>query len=198
MALERYPSAFAYVESLPDGLRSHPECGVRASVLRDAVEHLSPRQRPEALGSELDGWLAELPEPDEWLPEVGVQTVMLAVGDALGLDDDGYREFHRVRSLVLFDRPLYRVLMRFASPSLLLRRAPASWRRFHRGSELEVRLDSTSAVLELSYPDGLVNRRVALAFAGAYEAALERAGAGEPRLEVSRVGAGLARFSARW
>lgn len=103
----------------------------------DAREALAPSRLLVAVG---------------WVPERHLVTLAQAVfdGPAHG-SDEAYREF--VHGVIArgFGR-IRRVLVQFASPAAVLKRAPELWRHDHTHGELDVELLPSGAVANLIHP----------------------------------------------
>lgn len=154
-----FPAAAAYLRELPSGLLSFPACRVRALVF----EHIG-RQYPELGRAVVEGPLASLLrsefDSNAWLPEVVGQIANLMVRDACLESDSHYLDWTYEMSLVSFNKPLVRQLMRLMSPSLLVLGAAKRWGTLHSGTELAasaVRTDQGrhEVVGRLSFPEGL-------------------------------------------
>ncbi|MCZ7677693.1 MAG: hypothetical protein M5U28_02505 [Sandaracinaceae bacterium] len=155
---ERFPSAAAYLARLPEGLASHPQCVVKASVLRDVAD--ARPLGPDDLAA-LPGPVAQLvrepPPVSSWVPEVHALVAMIAIRDRhfapgeIGLS--AYEEWTYERNKKLLARPLYRALFLLLSPERLLRNVGNRWAMFRRGSRLElVERSASSATVRLSFP----------------------------------------------
>ena len=103
----------------------------------DARESLAPSRLLVAVG---------------WVPERHLVTLAQAVfdGPAHG-SEEAYREF--VHGVIArgFGR-IRRVLVQFASPATVLKRAPELWRHDHTHGELEVEILPSGAVATLTHP----------------------------------------------
>lgn len=188
-----------YLAGLPAGLDSFPECMAKGALVRNLLErevvHVLLPKLPEPLRA-----LAEDPPiGSEWIPEVHFGSLLLAVADARGLDDDGLLAWTRDRNRSLFRSPAYRILMSVASPAHLLRFAGARWGNWHRGSTLEVEGIADEGVrAALRFPPTLFDGALAAVYGEAFTAALEMARASAPRVQVVTEEPGLVRYLASW
>ena len=78
---EPFPSVRAYLERLPFGIDSHPECEVKASVLRDALASRALDSDLDALPAPVRELVRSLPPVSAWIREVHALVAMLAIRD---------------------------------------------------------------------------------------------------------------------
>lgn len=184
----RFPSASAYLSSLPKGLQSFPECRVRVLVF----EHIG-RQYPElardAPPGPLKALLAGSHDSSEWLPEVVGQVANLMVRDVCVPSDEAYCDWTYEMSLLSFGKPMLRQLMRLMSPALLVLGAAKRWSALHAGTELGTSgvrtVDDRSEVSgHLRFPRGLFPELFLLGLCPAFRAALSLARGREIRVEL--------------
>jgi hypothetical protein len=186
------PSVDAYLEGLPDGWRSYPECRADASLLG----------RLRASGS-LDG-LEALPEAlvsyrgtePGWIPEIAHVAMLLAVRDqrftGAGGEDAFVAWLHRLNADLLPDRSQI-------GPMAAVHEFPQIWSSLHTGTHLEV-LESGPgrALLAASHPEPIFPPLAMRWRRDAVVGYLVRAGAVQPRAtEVGRVD-GKTHISIRW
>jgi hypothetical protein len=135
-----------------------------------------------------------------WIPEVVFNAAILAMADRAGWSDIRLLAWHRALNQRLFRGPVYRAVMAFFTPRLLLERGPSRWNSFHAGTTLEVSTEGDhggSAVLR--HPRGLFTPLLLRIYAEAFGAALENARArGTISVELAEAGETSARFVARW
>jgi len=174
----------AYIAQLPNGLGSYPECQGKSSLLVNALDDLP--QAADTLGDVddvIEALVKHPPPVSTWLPEVHLSAALLAMAEGQGMNAAHFDAWIAHLSQQLYDRPLYRFLMKVTSPNMLLRGAQKRWSAFHRGTELRV-LESTDgrAVGELRRPthvfgirDGSVTiaLQVAVAAAGGQAVAVQ-------------------------
>jgi hypothetical protein len=184
-----------YLAGLPQGLESHPGCTARRGLV-EMVMSAAPRPAgPEpALVTEL-----LTPPTTPWIPEAVFGAGILAMADRAGWTEAELLAWHRSLNRHLFRGPIYRALMAFFSPMLLLQRGANRWATFHAGSTLTVDEDGPrGAVARLSFPARLFTELLLRVYAEAFAAALENARAGQVMVELSQVGETSAAFRARW
>jgi hypothetical protein len=195
----------AYLDSLPDGLRSFPQCQVRGEILDSTLDWLaeveaSPDARlRDALARFRAGGAAA-----EWIPEVLQNAVSLQIiDDGYPSDESWLNEVYR-RQKMVYRTPLYRALLMVLSPTLLTMGAQDRWAAYRRGSELVVdkwtrqgtRRQTTAT---LFHPAGLHTEVLLLSLGQALVAAVDACGAAASRLELlaeeTRPGAARYRLS---
>lgn len=192
-----WPHTRAYIESLPDGLDSHPTTSTRGSVLAAFRAHLHLDAIDE-MPEDLAALVRYPPVPSRWLPTVHVNVAEMMLVDQLGgvpaFDELAYQ----VNSNYLRS-PLYRAAFRVLSPQVLLRGAAFRWRHFHRGSSLKVtHMDGQSGRLHLTYAESLFNGAIAGEKGGAFRVALELAGARDIEMACHQPNAHEAIYDANW
>jgi hypothetical protein len=173
------PSITSYLERLPAGVRSYPECLVKASVFRNALA-VKPLGPEVALPEEVRALVDHPPPVSVWIPEVQFNVIILALRDAhFGADDlAGYLAWALDQNRRLLGTPLYRALFLLVSPERLLVGLEKRWGTFRRGTELRVhRQDPGEVELRLATPPFLHTALAAQSMATALHAAIERAGA---------------------
>ncbi|MFL5274609.1 MAG: DUF2378 family protein [Anaeromyxobacteraceae bacterium] len=191
---ERYPRVAAYLESLPRGLASHPQCEARSSIV---VHFLAGTERvDEPLPREVAQLLT--PPTTLWTPEVRLAATMLAVADQERWSDAQHQAWLLARNRELLSGIVYRALMAFLSPAALLEKAAARWSSLHRGTELDVeRSGEREVVGRLSHPPRLFTA-VAPAYGAAFQAAIEHSRARTACVTEEDVTATCATYRARW
>ncbi|MEO6953429.1 MAG: hypothetical protein ABI321_16630 [Polyangia bacterium] len=144
--------------------------------------------------------LAQHPPPvSVSVPEIVVNTLHLALGDALGYSEEQFIERAREVSRSVISGPLYRVLFTFISPERLLKNAASRWEAFHRGTSLSVDLieDTRCRILMHAPPHASTELLSAMKATG-FEVALVAAGAKNLKASVKQVTSEVARFEATW
>ena len=198
--MSRFAHTFAYIDSLPEGLESHPDCHTKAAIYRSYLER-SP------IDAEL---LGELPEPladllvhprvvSTWLPAVHSLALTMVFRDLFAPEHDSFAEFVRTSTAEMYSTPMYRVLMVAMNPQRLLKAASLRWTQFNRGSKMTVLpTGETSARVEFDFPSHLYSRSHHAGLQGAYEAALAVAGAKAIETAIDRFGEERLVFDFRW
>ncbi len=112
---------------------------------RDIVERLPPRTREVLVADNLVVAVG-------WVPERYMLDLAEAVcaGPALG-SHEAYREFVGHVIALGFGR-VRRLLVQFAPPGAVLKRAPELWRHDHTHGELDVAIEDRRAVVHMDHP----------------------------------------------
>ncbi len=164
----------SYLDELPAGLGSYPECEAKASLLRALLGVCPPLDGVE-LPPELRELLLRPPGANAWIPEVHLVASHLAIVGCLGLSEDDMLRRTYLANRALTGSPMYRALARVASPGMLLRGAKAAWGLIHRGVRLAIHVDAGRARVVLTHPpnlyDALAHESAALGFMAVVEAA---------------------------
>jgi hypothetical protein len=177
------PSVAEYLARLPNAETSYPHATVKAAVTRAMIETTSLAEdlRPGDVPDPILELVHRPPTVNQWLPEVFHGVLGAATYDTMFRDHGGmpaFRAWVLDGNRKLLRGPLYRVLFLVLSPERIFLAAGRRWEAFHRGSTLRV-LEHTArdARARLTYPPGLFGELSCNAFAGAFTAAAEAAGA---------------------
>lgn len=194
----RYPRTAAYLDQLPEGLESFPECRAKASVPRTVysfAEH-EPSGLPPALQAELDA-----PSPtSSWIAQCQVLALILALVEAQGLAGEDEGRWIRGAAGRLFSSPMYKLLMWAATPRLMFKGANIRWSAFFRGSELRPTVGDHEATLELVAPAGLFDPALAKVFTDVLRSAVDYTedGSSSTGVELEDFSPGCVRYHCSW
>ena len=196
----RYPLTAAFVEQLPSGWGSYPDCQARDVTYAGAHTRLSE------LGSlpELPAALRPFIEPTttrEWIPEVVGVTFQMLLFDRLG-PEEGVRWFYQDATR-LFEGALMRQLMRLMSPTLLVMGAGRRWSTLRRGTRLEVtpvkrNAATAGASAKLTFPERLYPDLFLAGLAESFRAAIDGARGSGVRSNCVAVRPGEANYEISW
>ncbi|MEC7522121.1 MAG: hypothetical protein VYE22_19705 [Myxococcota bacterium] len=201
--MSAFPSVQAYLERLPDGPASYPECQLKAAVF---VNHMDENPLPDELLSELPPAVVDLarnpPPVSAWIPEAAAMVYLLAIRDhffAPGVGDGAYESWSYERNKRLLSNRLYRAVFLLVSPDRLFRHIGGRWARMRRGTSIEV-LDRRPGYVHLQtqYPPHLHEESVAIGFRGAFRAAAELAGGKRVRIDPPSVAETSTEFVIRY
>lgn len=196
-----HPSVQAYLDRLPEGLASYPECRAKASLLRDMLASRPLDPTADDLPQGLRALVAAPPPVSSWISEVEFCTASLAIYARHfgGTDMAAYQQWIFTFNTLLFRKPLYRVLFALVSPQRLLVGTEKRWGTFHRGTSLSV-VDRgpTSARVRVEYPPHLYGIELLHAFAAALRSAVVVAGARRAFAEVEACGPTHGDLWIRW
>jgi hypothetical protein len=193
-------SVASYLETLPDGERSYPECQVKASVLRSSLDE-RPFGRDVPLPPALRALVDHPPPVSVFIPEVLFNCTMLAVHEVHFPPplDAGYLDWVYERNVRLLKAPLYRALFLVLSPERLLVGLEKRWASFRRGSELRlVRQEPRDIELHILTPPHLYPTLVAQGMMQALRAALTCAGGRSVRADGEQLSPTTLACRLRW
>lgn len=189
------PRLTAYLEALPAGLNSYPECEAHTALLRLVLGSVGLSERAPAPVRAA----AERALSSAWVPEVHVRAVLAALCDEHFGDRD---EFERVIGRWLRARVATGFLKFMVPPLHSPRLIPAlarSWTSLRRGPRLRVTdVGSEYAELSLECPPNLYDELGAIELLQYLRAALEGCGAGFFEGHVRARSAEQLDLSIRW
>lgn len=204
MNADRFPSVASYLAKLPAGICSYPECSVKASVYRDALES-RPLSRVDLLllPPEVVELVERPPPVTVWVPEVVSTVILVAILDRHfptgrpGLE--AFRDWTYDRNRRLLTRPLYRALFLLLNPERLLRNVGKRWDAFRRGTRLELLANGPGwAELVVRHPPNLFNESTLYGLSGAFRAAAEASGGRNVETEARQTKEREARYVISW
>jgi len=199
---DKYPVTARYIESLPNGLDSYPECQARTDA-RDNIK----REFPD-IGSD-----SNLPKivrdffgsryRDNWIPEVVSCALLLLTRDVGFKSDDDFLAWCYEGHSSLYRKPHYKIIIYILSPTLLLTGATKRWSTFHRGSTLTPKPivkegDFFEGNASLTFPPHLFNELLLRVQRGAYKAAIDATRTKGSRIQLTEITDTSASLSFRW
>jgi hypothetical protein len=171
---ERFPRLAAYVDSLPDGIDSFPECRAKASLVHFGTKRLPVNFPTKGLPERIERHLRDPRLVTDWISEVDYNAATLALWDGHGIDDDAACEAWYDVTHALRTSRVYRLLLEFVSPGRVVRGAPVIWQQFHRGTTLNVTDETAeSTIFELVTPARLFPSIILRAYASVFQGAME-------------------------
>jgi hypothetical protein len=198
----RFPLASSYLDRLPKGLETYPEC----EVTSDAFNYLR-RTHPEL--ARLDGIPAVVkaaftPQSSgQWKSEVVANVLYLIVRDTTFETDKAFLDWAFESSADVFKTPWARLLMHVLSPTLMVMGATKRWKAFHRGSELRsdpAKTQDRRIVLKghLTFPKHLFPEIILRRYGRSFDAAVATAGGRNSRSDLESVSDTHATFAISW
>lgn len=190
------PHLRAYLDRLPAGLDSYPECRAKASLYRGMIDGLGVD--PAGLAPELVD-LLEQPRPvTDWIPEVYSHAILLAQYDQHFDDVDVFAAHCYAYQHRMWSSKLYAFMMRFVSPPRLIASTSQRWAQFHRGSTLQAtRTGDDSAEVVLETPPWIYDEVSLRALSEGMRAVLDRSAIPTTLTFLSQEPS-VARWSVRW
>lgn len=190
------PALRAYLDRLPEGLDSYPECRAKASLYRSILETLpiDDTRLPEALRD-----LLRRPRPvTDWIPEVHSHAVLISQYDQHFRDLPSFVRHCYAAQRELWASKIYAFMMRFVSPVRLLASASQRWGQFHRGSELVAeRSGERAAILRLTVPPHIYDEVALVGLTEGLRAVIDSSGTRSEFAMVESDATG-ARWAVRW
>ena len=196
----RYPRTAEYIRALPMGLDSFPSCTSRrdavASVLVAFPQLLELDEIPLSLRTTLR-------DSSPTMPEVMAQSLLLLARDTVLKTDTSFEKYIYQSSAELFDRPMYRVLMKLVSPNLVMMGAGRRWNTWHLGTNLAARKTGNAgnrvqAEATLTYPEGLFGPLSLQLFGFSFRAALDASRGRGVRVQVGAQSEGRCLYDISW
>jgi hypothetical protein len=199
-----FPRAAEYFGQLPGGLDSYPMCRARAEVVEAAWRQYGETVRGRGVPPPLEGLFAGEYPGQEWIPEVYAQLTNLMIRDVAFETDEAYFEWSDDVTAALFDRPVFRAMMRMMPPKVIVMGATKRWGVFHEGSVLAAtafggaRAQSVNATVKLTFPGTLFSQLYLETLTGSFRVILEGVRAKDPTVRLSGVTPGEATYELTW
>lgn len=195
---QRFPTLAAYLDRLPQGFRSYPECQAKCSLLMSAIEDYSLVPCLPGLPADLVDLVQHPPPRVHWIPQVYFRAALRAIrdeyfGSAADFVAWSYGAQHR-----MLGGPLYRILFSLIGPERLLRNVQSRWAHFHCGITLDTQVNGRCVEGRFRFPKHMYDRLDLEATMQGFRAALELAGAHEVTTEVVEVAETQALGRLRW
>jgi hypothetical protein len=196
-----HPCVRDYLERLPEGLASYPDCLAKVALVRDLLESRPLDASADDVPDGLRPMLAAPPPVSSWIPEVHFVAVGLAIyARHFGANDlAGYEDWICTSNMALFRKPLYRVLIALLSPERLLIGTSKRWSAFHLGTTLSV-VEHTegSARLRIEFPAYLYGTEILRGMSAGLRAAVIVAGGRNVATGVEDATPTSAEYWLRW
>lgn len=194
----RFPQLAAYLDQLPDGLASYPECKAKGSLLLTAIEEHDVSEIGDGLPDELAEVFRRPPLAGVWVPAPFSDAVFYVFVDLLYPTLEETLAWTYERTIRGTQSKLYRALTSVASPWALLRIGTAAHGLFQKGTDLHVVKTPDGADLRLSHPPFLHGGFNHASNTAALRAVLETTGAKNAVVEMVSSEPTEALYRARW
>ncbi len=198
----RFRRTAAFLEQLPNGILSYPECQLKTDVHEDVSKEfpqlLSGGGMPRILVDYLSGSIT-----DKWFPEVAGNALLLSIRDACFTTDAAFLKWSCEYMGRLFQRPLYKIFMNVFSTTVIVMGASKRWSKFHKGTDLKAqplkkidgRCHSSGSI---HYPPHLYTDLIINHLGSVYKAALLANHAEDIQIEAKVLSETEAYFSISW
>ncbi|HET6583117.1 MAG TPA: hypothetical protein VFG69_06715 [Nannocystaceae bacterium] len=181
----KMPRMAAWLEGLPHGLDSYPECQVKGSLLRRLVKSQQLQPHAEHLPAGLLPWFEAPPLVSAWVPEVHMFAMLHALRDMV-FDDAKLDEFVSAGIQRMISSPLYRLMFLVVSPKRLLHGIGRRWEQFHRGTAMEVGRDLGATIdAVVTHPANMYSPTIRRISAASFRTTVVAAGGNGYRVEVA-------------
>lgn len=173
-----FPTIDAYLARLPQGIRSYPEVQAKGALFLQYSTGVDLGPELDQLPPELANLLRKPPAPSDWIPEVMLHLVVLARIQKLGLTEAQHLDQVYEQNRLLLQKPLYKLLLLVATPSMLIHGIANRFATFHRGISISALPKSAREfTIIMSFPSELLPPLALRAFGRAFTAAVETSGA---------------------
>jgi hypothetical protein len=198
MSEDLSPTVRSYLEGLPRGADSYPDCVAKGAVMRSVLDSLSFEDCMHRVPPAVAELLRHPPPVTSWVSEVHAVCVLMLARDRHFATDEAFLGWVKERNQALLHGPMYRVLMMVLSPSILVHGAERRWSAFHRGTKLRVEMMGSHAEARFLFPVGMWNALMIRALSIVLEVVLEGSGAKNVRMGLTALGPGTASVVASW
>lgn len=164
MVARRY-SVQRYVEDLPAGLSSYPQCSSKMSSLLFQLQR-RPLRGLAGLPDEVADLVRDPPVATAWIPTTLFVATTLAIEADHGIVD-ATLAIETTRDML--ESPLYRLALLMLSPATILRAGAATWQLFHRGTTFKTREIYGALEATIEFPPMLLPPVILDGFAGGFE-----------------------------
>lgn len=152
---QRFPSLARYLDALPRGLDSYPECEAKASLARSMFdEHPVAKFAPE-LPAPLAELIIQPPPMSAWIPEVHLRAILRVIHDRVLLDRRDFIRWTYEAQKRLLGGPIYALLFFVMSLERLAEIGPSRWARFHRGTTMTIEQSGAQSKVGFTFPPRL-------------------------------------------
>ena len=195
----RYPTAFAYLSSLPAGLLSYPEMRSSSQLALDTRKRWPDLHRRDDLPADVQAALGAPWPAGSWVSEVAFMLQTALVRDVIYRNDEAYLRFCYEATADNLSGLTARALLFFASPKMTILGCRRHWSSLKVGSELtSIGGGKSDHELGLRYPAGAYIGCMLQGFGQSFLAAIAASGATRPQIDVKTVSREECRFYLRW
>ncbi|MGE0790238.1 MAG: hypothetical protein AB7S26_31475 [Sandaracinaceae bacterium] len=199
MDAARFPRLAHYLDLLPEGIHSYPECRSKGVLFRSAIDGHDLGDVIDRLPSELRDVILSPPPAGVWMPAVHCDAAFHAVCDRFYPTDQAIRDWSGARTRTTAKNRVYQRVMRAAGPAMFLRLAePVHNRMFQRGTVVRITIEGSQARLVLTHPPHLHITSKHATNVPMLRSLLERVGGEDVDVEMRESGPDGALFVASW
>lgn len=194
----RFPTLRAYLDSLPDGLSSHPDCRSKASIMAASLDHEIGAEVLELLPAAIVELIESPPPANIWIPAVHSDALFHLLCDVHYPRHTDMLEWIERRTRKMAAHKMYQSLMRVAGPKILLRSAAMAHGLFQKGTDLEAEIFASGARLVLSYAPYLHSSLNTLSNVPLWRVVIELTGGEDVHVERTEHGSRRAVYECTW
>jgi hypothetical protein len=194
----RFPIASAYLERLPNGLASYPQCRCTANNVIAARDASPAVFRADGIDASLRRTILELRNPSLWVPDVLNVLSHLMVRDHDFDSDEGYLVWHQTQIGKLLETSAHRVLMFAIPPRLVMTLVTTAFNRIRRGTSLSTRRTPDGLEILLRHEADIYPEIILRGMAVIWREAILHANGKNVRVDLVRRTATETCFQAHW
>ncbi len=164
-----------YLQGLPQGADSHPECVGRGTLMLNVLQ-TNPLTPPELarLPPFVRAYFEKPPLHASWVPEVHIWSTVFAVGDVKGLDARAFAAWSLESNRRLCEGLRLKVQLDILNSAQSAEMGAMTWTTTHHGTRLEVvGFGPEHTLARLEFPKNLLNLLALECLAGAFVAILD-------------------------
>ena len=149
----RFPRLAHYLDLLPEGIHSYPECQSKGVLVRSAIDGHDFGEALERLPVELRELIESPPPAGVWVSAVLCDAAFHAVCDRFYPTDQAIREWTESRTRRTSKSRMYQRVMGVAGPGVFLRLAEHVHNRmFQKGTVARIEVEKARARIHASHP----------------------------------------------
>lgn len=195
----RFPGLSAYLDALPAGLASYPECQSKGALVRSALDEVDLSAHLGALPEPVAAVVDARPALTEWVSAVVTDAVFHAVCDLRFPTEEAVMTWTYERTRRVAKSQAYRHFLAVAGPGFFLRVATRTHSFFQRGTEMAVELlEPNRSIVAMHHPPHLHSRLNQLTNVALLRAVVDMTGGLRTRSEMIEHGPTGARYECRW
>lgn len=155
-----FPATASYLKTLPDGLKSWPECQTRREYNDIILKEFPDDAKHPGLNPVIQEAISFRNDKSGWVSDLHCLVHMHIVLDLHFKNQQEFFHRHFVWTQILTVDPFYRAAMYCISPKLTMIAASALWSRSSRGTQASTKEGPLpkSRYFTLSYPEGMYKR----------------------------------------
>jgi hypothetical protein len=187
-----------YLERLPNGLGSYPDCRSKGILIRSTAEAVPFHESWNELPAAIANAFRSPPLPTAWVSTVLTNAVHCVIADTYYPVPAALLSWNYERTKRLSATPMYRMFAQLAGLKNFLRGAVKVHSFFIQGTDLGITFSAGGATITLEHPPYLHGGVVHLANEAVFRATLESAGATRVLVKMTESSPERAVFEASW